>query len=83
MCPSGSDPPPPPNPQVQEYAKVFWSRGERAFSSAEWDKIVKTVEKGEKKLEEIGRMTKATQVQHTYNNQLMLLLMCGLPPHHL
>lgn len=47
--------------EVQAYAQVFWDKGEASFSSSEWDKIIKNVEKGEKKLEDIARLTKATQ----------------------
>lgn len=46
---------------VTAYSAVFWEKGEKEFSAAEWDKIVKNVEKGEKKLEDIARLTKATQ----------------------
>jgi len=47
--------------EVKAYSEVFWVKGEREFTPAEWDKIVKNVEKGEKKLEDIARLTKATQ----------------------
>ena len=43
--------------EVKEYAEVFWSKGE---SLAEWDKLIKIIEKGEKRLEEIQRLTTAT-----------------------
>jgi SWI/SNF-related matrix-associated actin-dependent regulator of chromatin subfamily A member 5 len=47
--------------EVQAYSEAFWMKGEKEFSASEWDKIVKNVEKGEKKLEDIARLTKATQ----------------------
>jgi len=47
--------------EVQRYAEVFWKKGEQALSEGEWKKVVTAVEKGEKKLEEIARLSKATQ----------------------
>lgn len=47
--------------EVQRYAEVFWRKGEEVLSDGEWKKVVTAIEKGEKKLEEIARLTKATQ----------------------
>jgi SWI/SNF-related matrix-associated actin-dependent regulator of chromatin subfamily A member 5 len=45
---------------VQAYAKAFWERGSKYMQPADWEKIIRNVEKGEKKLEEISRLTEAT-----------------------
>lgn len=49
-----------PLSEVQRYIEVFWSRGSNVFSSADWDRYTKQIEKGEKRLEEISRLTNAT-----------------------
>lgn len=41
--------------QVERYAKVFWEKGSMAFAPADWERHVKNVEKGERKIEEINR----------------------------
>ena len=46
---------------VEAYSQAFWSKGPQVFSKSEWDKIVRNVEKGERKLEEIARLTEATK----------------------
>ena len=43
--------------EVRRYAEAFWLRGD---SLAEWDKLIKNIDKGEKRLEEIQRLTNAT-----------------------
>jgi len=47
--------------EVSSYAKAFWTRGPTSFSTADWDKLVKNIEKGERKLEEIARLTESTR----------------------
>lgn len=42
-------------PQVERYAKTFWEKGSTAFAAADWERHVKSVEKGERKIEEITR----------------------------
>ena len=49
-----------PVDEVRRYSSVFWERGATIFPPAEWEKVVKQVEKGEKRLEEIQRLTSAT-----------------------
>lgn len=49
-----------PVDEIKRYCEVFWSRGEAEFQPQEWDRMLKQVEKGEKKVEEIGRLTAAT-----------------------
>eukprot|EP01038_Epipyxis_sp_PR26KG_P008238 gene8238-11148_t len=46
--------------ETTRYAKVFWDRGPVVFPQAEWDRYTKQIEKGEKRLEEITRLTAAT-----------------------
>lgn len=46
--------------EIRRYATTFWSKGSSSFPAAEWDRVVKQVEKGEKRLEEIQRLTSAT-----------------------
>lgn len=41
--------------QVERYAKTFWEKGSVAFAAADWERHVKNVEKGERKIEEISR----------------------------
>lgn len=41
--------------QVERYAKAFWEKGSMAFAPADWERHVKNVEKGERKIEEINR----------------------------
>ena len=50
-----------PLDEVKRYADVFWKKGPSVFQAAEWDRVSKQVEKGEKKLEEIQRLTTATK----------------------
>ena len=49
-----------PLEEVSRYGSIFWSEGPETFSPSDWEKIVKQVEKGEKRLEEIDRLTDAT-----------------------
>ena len=44
--------------EVRRYAAVFWKQGHEAFG--DWDKLVKSIEKGESKLLEIQRLTEST-----------------------
>lgn len=49
-----------PLEEVSRYGTVFWKDGPDVFGSNDWEKIVRQVEKGEKRLEEIDRLTDAT-----------------------
>jgi SWI/SNF-related matrix-associated actin-dependent regulator of chromatin subfamily A member 5 len=49
-----------PVEEVVRYAKTFWEEGPNTFNPTEWERIMKQVEKGEKRLEEIDRLTEAT-----------------------
>lgn len=40
---------------MERYAKTFWEKGSTAFAAADWERHVKSVEKGERKIEEITR----------------------------
>eukprot|EP00624_Nannochloropsis_granulata_P006834 evm.model.NODE_52245_length_13930_cov_23.048960.2 len=64
--------------EVKRYAEVFWSKGEQALSDGEWKKVVTAVEKGEKKLEEISRLTKATQEVGEGGNGVVVPSRCAL-----
>lgn len=44
-----------PIAQAERYAKAFWEKGAETFAQADWDRHVKNVEKGERKIEEINR----------------------------
>jgi len=46
--------------EVKRYADAFWSVGSTLLPAAEWERNFKNIEKGEKRLEEIDRLTKAT-----------------------
>jgi SWI/SNF-related matrix-associated actin-dependent regulator of chromatin subfamily A member 5 len=50
-----------PIDEIKRYAETFWAKGAFVFPPAEWDRHVKQIEKGEKKLEEIQRLTSATK----------------------
>ncbi|CAM9610593.1 unnamed protein product [Ascophyllum nodosum] len=47
--------------EVERYAKAFWEKGADTFPAAEWERHVKNVEKGERKIEEINRLMGATK----------------------
>jgi len=49
-----------PVEETQRYSSVFWSRGGSELPPLEWDRVTKQIEKGEKRLEEITRLTNAT-----------------------
>lgn len=49
-----------PVDETKRYAETFWSRGQKELSPQEWEKAIKQIEKGEKRLEEISRLTDAT-----------------------
>ncbi|CAM9485755.1 unnamed protein product, partial [Hapterophycus canaliculatus] len=46
---------------VERYSKAFWEKGANAFAPADWERHVKNVEKGERKIEEINRLMGATK----------------------
>jgi SWI/SNF-related matrix-associated actin-dependent regulator of chromatin subfamily A member 5 len=50
-----------PSEEVERYATSFWSRGHEFLAAVDWDRYTKQIEKGEKKLEEISRLTDATE----------------------
>ncbi|KAJ8603319.1 hypothetical protein CTAYLR_009021 [Chrysophaeum taylorii] len=45
---------------VEAYATAFWTNGQKFLSSAEWDRVCRAVEKGERKLEEMEQLMKTT-----------------------
>jgi SLIDE len=47
--------------EVARYAAAFWSLGATSLSSTDWDRHVKNVERGEKRIEEINRLMDATR----------------------
>jgi len=49
-----------PVEEVERYAEVFFTRGADAFNPAEMERIMRQIEKGERRLEEIQRLTSAT-----------------------
>jgi len=49
-----------PVEEVERYSRVFWSRGAHFLGEDEYSQKVKLIEKGEKHLEEIQRLTNAT-----------------------
>jgi SWI/SNF-related matrix-associated actin-dependent regulator of chromatin subfamily A member 5 len=49
-----------PIEETKRYSETFWLRGQKEFSAQEWEKAIKQIEKGEKRLEEISRLTDAT-----------------------
>ena len=49
-----------PADQVKRYAETYWSQGPEVFGVDEWESKLKQIEKGEKKIEEIQRLTDAT-----------------------
>ena len=48
---------------VEEYASAFWdpSKGKRLFSETEYDRVVKRIEQGEKKLQTVKVLETATE----------------------
>ena len=50
-----------PVAEVARYAAVFWERGADSFPTGDWDKILRAVDKGEQRLEEIGRLVAAAR----------------------
>jgi SWI/SNF-related matrix-associated actin-dependent regulator of chromatin subfamily A member 5 len=48
-----------PEEEVRRYSETFWRDGPAAFGD-DWDNKVKKIEKGEKKIEEISRLSDAT-----------------------
>lgn len=46
--------------EVERYAKAFWTKGQRFLSPPEWDRVCRTVEKGERKLEEMELLMQTT-----------------------
>jgi len=49
-----------PVEDITRYANVFWSKGPEQLPATEWERVTKQIEKGEKRLEEIERLTIAT-----------------------
>jgi SWI/SNF-related matrix-associated actin-dependent regulator of chromatin subfamily A member 5 len=49
--------------EVKEYAEAFWGTlGKERFSEHEYDRVVKLIEKGEKKIDEIASLERCTRV---------------------
>lgn len=49
-----------PVDETRRYSQAFWKRGSQVLSATDWERVVKQIEKGEKRLEEIQRLTSAT-----------------------
>ena len=49
-----------PLDETRRYALAFWEKGASDLPAAEWERVTKQIEKGEKRLEEISRLTTAT-----------------------
>ena len=49
-----------PVDEVRRYSELFWAKGSTVFSEAEWERFTKQVERGEKRIEEIERLSIAT-----------------------
>ena len=49
-----------PPDEVERYAKAFWSKAKDCLAPSDYERHVKTVERGEKRLEDIERLTRAT-----------------------
>eukprot|EP00635_Sarcinochrysidales_sp_CCMP3193_P013369 CAMPEP_0118900094 /NCGR_PEP_ID=MMETSP1166-20130328/6361_1 /TAXON_ID=1104430 /ORGANISM="Chrysoreinhardia sp, Strain CCMP3193" /LENGTH=1283 /DNA_ID=CAMNT_0006839229 /DNA_START=441 /DNA_END=4288 /DNA_ORIENTATION=+ len=47
--------------QVERYAEAFWAKGKQFLSAAEWDRASRSIEKGEKKLEEMEALFETTK----------------------
>jgi SWI/SNF-related matrix-associated actin-dependent regulator of chromatin subfamily A member 5 len=46
--------------EVERYSKAFWAKAQDFLPSADYERHVKTIEKGEKRLEDIERLTQST-----------------------
>jgi SWI/SNF-related matrix-associated actin-dependent regulator of chromatin subfamily A member 5 len=53
-----------PLTEVQQYAAAFWDEeiGMKRISEHEYDRVVKMIDRGEKRLAEIGRLERATRI---------------------
>eukprot|EP01035_Chromulina_nebulosa_P022015 gene22015-28499_t len=49
-----------PVDDIKHYAIAFWGKGGTELPPAEWERVTKQIEKGEKRIEEINRLTSAT-----------------------
>eukprot|EP00981_Chlorochromonas_danica_P005429 scaffold1091_cov164-Ochromonas_danica.AAC.52 len=49
-----------PLDETKRYAQAFWEKGPKDLPPQEWERVVKLIEKGEKRLDEISRLTAAT-----------------------
>ena len=49
-----------PVEETKRYAAAFWEKGATDLPLAEWERVTKQIEKGEKRIEEINRLTSAT-----------------------
>ena len=49
-----------PVEDIKQYALAFWGKGATELPAAEWERVTKQIEKGEKRIEEINRLTSAT-----------------------
>ena len=50
-----------PLDEVKRFADKFWSEGEKTFTPQDWERFTKQIDKGEKKSQEISRLTDATE----------------------
>lgn len=58
-----------PREEVLHYMGAFWKIGEKHFTAKDWERHKTTIEKGEKRYDEIGRYERATaQVLARYEN---------------
>lgn len=48
--------------EVKEFASAFWGDGKSRFSEHEYDRAVKMIERGEKKLKEIGGLERGIRI---------------------
>uniref|UniRef100_A0A7R9YFY7 Chromatin-remodeling complex ATPase chain n=1 Tax=Pinguiococcus pyrenoidosus TaxID=172671 RepID=A0A7R9YFY7_9STRA len=46
---------------VRKYKETFWSRGPQDFDATEWERIVKKIEQGEKKLDKVNALVTGTE----------------------
>ncbi|CAM9111468.1 unnamed protein product [Phaeothamnion confervicola] len=49
-----------PEDEVRRYHEAFWARGGECLPLAEWERLTKNIERGERRLEDVGRMSAAT-----------------------
>ena len=45
---------------VKKYSEVFWTKGEQALGKDEWVRVLNNIERGERRLDDIHKLTQAT-----------------------